>query len=121
VVKRIELEVTDEGECPAESVYDQLLPTLDPFDDVVELKPGEKRYRLFTGKRFAYAPDENDGFRVQMIFRGDGAPRWQQLRPVVSWTDATGDHLTYVPEIFLASHPKPQIERARAKFGLSRG
>jgi hypothetical protein len=121
VVKRIELQVTAQGACPDGSRYDQLLPTLDPFDDRVRLEAGQSRYRLFTGKKFSYAPDEHDDFRVQMTFVSDGPPLWQQLMPVVSWSDRTGDHTTYAPEIFLASHPAPQIERARAKFGLGRG
>ena len=54
-----------------------------------------------------------------MLYVLNEPPRWQRLMPVVSWTDKTGDHVTYAPEVFLASHPSPQIDRARAKFGVT--
>lgn len=121
VVNGLSLQVTGEGECPDGSRFDQLLPSLDPFDDLAHLEQGRDRYSLFAGKRFTYAPDKHDGFRVQLLFVREGTPYWQKLRPVVNWSDATGDHITLAPEIFLASHPAPQVDRARKKFGVDNG
>jgi hypothetical protein len=121
MLTRIALEVTGDGECPAGARFDQLKPTLDPFDDIVELAPGALGYRPFKGKKFSYEPKQGDAFRLQLVFVLDGAPRFQRLRPVLHWSDATGDHLTYAPELFLASHPAPDLARARQKLGVGDG
>lgn len=118
VIDKIELSVSDEGSCPPESEYDELKPTLDPVDDRVELQVGGGPYRLFRGRRLGYAPDEFDVFRVQILFAKVEPPAWQRLRPVIRWSDATGEHTTLGTEIFLASHPSPQVQQARLKFGL---
>ena len=89
VVNSLDLQVTGEGECPDGSSFDQLLPTLDPFEDLARLEPGRDHYHLFAGQRFTYAPDEHEAFRVQLLFIQDGIPRWQRLRPVINWSDAT--------------------------------
>jgi hypothetical protein len=121
VVNGIELIVAEEGPCPPDCKYDQLKPTLDPVDDRIELQAGEASYLLFRGRRFGYAPDEFDAFRVQILFVSDEPPIWQRLRPVINWSDATGDHATLGTELFIASHPSPEIERARLKFGIPNG
>lgn len=119
IVRRMEFQVTGEGECPADSHYDELKPTLDMIEDRITLASGETYYPILRGKRFSYNPDESDAFRIQIIFIGDEPPTWQRLRPVIHWDDGIGEHVTYAPELFLASHPNPQIERAKQKFGIS--
>lgn len=121
VLYRFDLEVTAEGACPRQSVYDQLKPTLALIEERVELASATASYRLFKGKKFAYEPDESDAFRVQIIFADPGPPRWQRLRPVLHWHDADEERVTLGPELVLASHPKPQLELARHKLGLSYG
>jgi hypothetical protein len=118
VVSRISLTVSDEGVCPPSCEYDELKPVLDPVDDRVALQPGEKEYQIFRGRRFGYKPDEYDAFRVQILFIRKEPPVFQRLRPVIDWSDATGEHKTLGTEIFLASHPSPQIKQARLKFGV---
>lgn len=118
IVRSIGFQVTGEGKCPPASQFDELKPTLDMIEDRIMLTPGETFYPIFRGKRFSYKPDESDAFRVQVIFIGDEPPQWQQLQPVIRWDDGIGEHTTYAPEIFIASHPHPQIERAKQKFGI---
>ncbi len=120
-ISKIVLDVIEEGPCPTSSVFDELKPTLDPVSDDIEIQLGETSYPLFKGQRLGYAPDEYDIFRVLFTFRKEAAPHWQRLRPIIFWSDATGEHRTLGTDIFLASHPSPQVALARKKFGVSHG
>lgn len=121
VINKFELTVGDEGLCPLDSTFDELKPTLDMVEDRVELQFGEASYLFLRGKRFGYESDEFDTFRIQILFIKEGPPVWQRLRPIIHWSDATGEHITLGTELFLSSHPSPQIEQARLKFGVSNG